>query len=108
MRQILFAGKKAQKWPALERDMIADSAPQHGVARLERIEYRTLRHRSGDFEDHLVADVRQVAEMVRKSDADHVIVCTSTESTAGKSRTIGFQLSPASAEQYTCPPVVPK
>jgi hypothetical protein len=36
------------------------------------------------------------------------IVCTSTLSTAGKSRTIGFQLSPASFEQYTWPPVVPK
>jgi hypothetical protein len=35
-------------------------------------------------------------------------VCTSTLNTAGRSRTIGFQLSPASAEQYTWPPVVPK
>ena len=35
-------------------------------------------------------------------------VCTSTLSTAGRSRTIGFQLSPASADAYTCPPVVPK
>ena len=38
----------------------------------------------------------------------HARVCTSTESTAGRSRTIGFQLSPASAEAYTCPPLVPK
>jgi hypothetical protein len=38
----------------------------------------------------------------------YVSVCTSTESTAGRSRTIGFQLSPESAEQYTWPPVVPK
>src|SRR6266852_7164541 len=35
-------------------------------------------------------------------------VCTSTDSTAGRSRTIGAQLSPASADAYTCPPVVPK
>src|SRR5581483_11084087 len=35
-------------------------------------------------------------------------VCTSTESTAGRSRTIGAQLSPASGDAYTCPPVVPK
>src|SRR5262249_52254920 len=41
-------------------------------------------------------------------DRDQPKVCTSTEYTAGKSRTIGIQLSPASAEQYTCPPVVPK
>src|SRR5438093_182431 len=38
----------------------------------------------------------------------HPSVCTSTESTAGRSRTIGFQLSPASAEAYTWPPGVPK
>src|SRR5208282_1003088 len=35
-------------------------------------------------------------------------VCTSTESTAGRSRTIGAHESPASAEPYTCPPLVPK
>jgi len=33
---------------------------------------------------------------------------SSTETTAGRSRTIGFQVSPASFEAYTCPPVVPK
>src|SRR5438105_12186773 len=38
----------------------------------------------------------------------HGSVWTSTESTGGRSRTIGAQLSPASAEAYTCPPVVPK
>src|SRR5207245_11187250 len=39
---------------------------------------------------------------------NHPSVCTSTESTPGKSRTIGFQLSPASADAYTWPPLVPK
>src|SRR5206468_3694669 len=39
---------------------------------------------------------------------DHASVCTSTDITAGKSRTIGFQLSPVSADAYTCPPDVPK
>src|SRR6267378_4862575 len=38
----------------------------------------------------------------------HASVCTSTESTPGRSRTIGAQLSPASADAYTCPPLVPK
>src|SRR3981081_4864587 len=32
-------------------------------------------------------------------------VCTSTESTAGRARTIGAQLSPASADAYTCAPL---
>src|ERR1700741_3319337 len=44
----------------------------------------------------------------RKVGHSHDNVWTSTDSTAGRSRTIGFQLSPASAEQYTWPPVVPK
>src|SRR5438093_11718270 len=39
---------------------------------------------------------------------DHGSVCTSTDSTDGRSRTMGAQLSPASAEAYTWPPVVPK
>src|SRR6184192_832297 len=38
----------------------------------------------------------------------HFSVCTSTDNTAGRSRTIGAQLSPASVDAYTCPPVVPK
>jgi hypothetical protein len=38
----------------------------------------------------------------------HCKVCTSTESTAGRSCTIGAHESPESAEAYTWPPVVPK
>ncbi len=34
-------------------------------------------------------------------------VWTSTERTAGRSRTTGIQLSPPSADPYTWPPVVP-
>ena len=40
--------------------------------------------------------------------SNHASVCTSTDSTPGKSRTMGAQLSPASAEAYIWPPVVPK
>src|SRR5216683_4598674 len=38
----------------------------------------------------------------------YLSVCASTEYTAGRSRTMAVQLLPASAEAYTCPPVVPK
>jgi len=38
----------------------------------------------------------------------HDRVCTSTESTRGRSSAMAFQLSPSSAEAYTFPPVVPK
>ena len=88
--------------------MIPDRTPQHRIPRLERIQHRALRDRRPHVELNFIADVRQVPKMVGKRNADHDIVCTSTLSTAGRSRTIGFQLSPPSAEQYTCPPVVPK
>jgi hypothetical protein len=98
MGQIFFAGEEAQERPALLRDLIANSAAQHGIAGFQRVQHRALRHWSFDFNLHLNVDVRQSSQMLRQCDSDHVNVCTSTESTAGKSRTIGAQLSPASAE----------
>ena len=108
VRQILLAGEEPHERPALLRDVIADRAAQHRIAGLERVEDRALRDRALDVELHLAADVRQRPQMRRQHDSDHGSVCTSTESTAGRSRTMGAQLSPASADAYTCPPVVPK
>ena len=79
-----------------------------GIAGLERVEDRALRRPALDVNLHLVADVRQRPQMWRQYHSNHGNVCTSTESTAGRSRTIGAQVSPASADAYTCPPVVPK
>jgi hypothetical protein len=42
--------------------------------------------------------MRERPQMRRKHHADHHSVCTSTESTAGRSRTMGAQVSPASAD----------
>src|ERR1700686_2705448 len=39
---------------------------------------------------------------------DHASVCTSTESTPGRCRTVEARLSPASAGACTGPPLVPK
>src|SRR6266853_4235340 len=107
--QISLAGKEPQERAALERDMIANRAAQHRVPGLERVEDGRARDRAGaDVELHLVANVRQGAQVRREDDADHRRVWTSTDSTAGRSRTTGVQLSPASADMYTCPPDVPK
>ena len=46
----------------------------------------------------LAFDSRQSPQMERQRDADHFNVWTSTESTAGRSRTIGAQESPELAE----------
>jgi hypothetical protein len=113
MREILLTSKETQERPTLLRDVVADGAAQHRIAGLEGIEYGALSDRARDLDFHLAPNIRQGAEMMRECDSDHpkcvhASVCTSTESTAGRSRTIGTQLSPASADAYTCPPVVPK
>src|ERR1700687_916100 len=108
MREIFRAGEEPQERAALLRDVIADGPPQHRICSLERVEDRPLRDVTRDLERHLAVDVRQRPQMSGECDADHGSVWTSTESTAGRSRTIGAQLFPASADAYTCPPVVPK
>ncbi len=88
--------------------MIANRATQHGVACLERIEHRPRSDGRRDVEAHFSADTSQRLQMLRQLDANHGNVWTSTDSTGGRSRTIAFQVSPPSADPYTCPPVVPK
>src|SRR5208282_1435068 len=108
MGKILFAGEESQERTALLRDLIADRTTQHRIAGLERVQDRTQRGLTLNLELHISANLRQRPQMRRKYDSDHGSVWTSTESTAGRSRTMGAQLSPASADAYTCPPVVPK
>src|SRR5580698_1436743 len=107
VRQVFLAGEEAQKRSALSRGVIANGPTQHRIASLKRIEDRSLRDWMFDVEFHIAANVRQGSKMRRKDDTDHDVlstirnhpsVCTSTESTAGRSRTIGAQLSPASAD----------
>ncbi len=88
--------------------MIADGSAQDRVTRFECIEERALRDDAIDLQLDFAVDARKCSQVLRKNDADHGRVCTSTERTAGRSRTIAFQLSPPSGETYTCPPVVPK
>src|SRR5579859_3080223 len=109
MGEILLTGEEAQEGATLLRIVVTDRAAQHGISRLEGVEDRALRHRALDFELDLAAGFGQRSQVLREFDPDrHFNVCTSTESTAGRSRTIAFQLSPASLDAYTCPPLVPK
>ncbi len=98
MRQILLAREESQKRPPLLRDLIPDRPPQHGITSLKRIKHRSLRDRTIDLKLDFAAGVGQRSQMLREYDPDHGSVCTSTDNTPGKSRTIGAQLSPASAE----------
>src|ERR1035441_2343284 len=108
VRKILLAGEEPHERPALLRDVIADGPPQHRVAGLEGIQNRTLRGRPLDVELHFARDLGQRAQMRRENDSDHGSVCTSTDSTAGRLRTMGAQGSPASGHGHTWQPVVPK
>ena len=123
MGKIFFAGKEAQEGPSLVRDVVANGSSEHRVLGFEFIKDRALRDRTLDLECEFAADARQVSEMEWEYDSDHsrsswngraeilglgsthqaftathAIVCTSTESTAGRSRTIGAQLSPPSGD----------
>src|SRR5262245_12212911 len=69
--KVLFAGVEAQERTALFRDMIANRAAQHGIARFEGIEDRALSDRAGDFELHFAVDGCQGLQMIGKNDADH-------------------------------------
>src|ERR1700722_9175153 len=116
MRQVLFAGKEPQEWPSHQRFMIADSPTQHGITSFECIEHRANGDWRRNFQRDNAIDAREVAQMIGNLYAYRVgrirhtqaSVCTSTDSTAGKSCTIAFHESPPSGETYTWPPVVPK
>ena len=90
------------------RDMISNRASEHGVTCFERIQDRPLRDRSHNIELNFALDMCKLSQMRGQYNSNHGSVWTSTESTAGRSRTIGAQLFPESGDAYTCPPVVPK
>src|SRR5262249_62400352 len=81
---------------------------EHRIAGFQLVEERADRDSAVHVEHDLVADARERPQMLRQDYADHRSVWTSTESTAGRSRTIGVQLSPAFDDAYTWPPGGPK
>jgi hypothetical protein len=68
------------------------------MAGLKLIHDRPLRDRVGDIQVHLAVDAGQGAQVRGQDHPDHGSVWTSTDRTAGRSRAIGAQLSPESAE----------
>src|SRR5438270_6172120 len=102
--------------------MVADSAAQCWILRFDCINHRLHRCSAIKINLHLVGHARQRAEVMWKKDANHFrntgllvpdmffslpslsfidlyfSVWTSTDKIAGRSRTIGSQESPASAD----------
>ncbi len=108
VRKVFPAGKKTDEGPALASGMVTDCALQDRVAHLEAVEHCAKGGRTLQFQLDLAAYPGQGAQVMGNHDPDHGSVWTSTDSTAGRSRTIAFQVSPESLEAYTWPPVVPK
>jgi hypothetical protein len=79
--------------------VVADGPAKHGVGGLDGVEDGTLGDRPFDLDAHLALDPGQHAKVRGEEDPDgHAMVWASTERTAGRSRTMGDQLSPASRE----------
>ena len=99
---VFRTGEETQERAALLRDVIADRAAQNRISGFERVEDRAYCHPALHVDLHFAADSRQRPQMRGKLDADrcgrHGNVWTSTETTAGRSRTIGAQESPASED----------
>src|SRR5271165_4167570 len=108
VRPVFFANKETKESSALLGYVITNRTLQRRIACFQRVQDRARRHRRRDLQFHRTADLCQVAQVIRQLHANHGSVCTSTESTAGRSWVMAFQLSPSSLEQYTCPPLVPK
>jgi hypothetical protein len=71
--------------------MIPNGSPQHRILRFQSIEDAPQRDGFPDIQCHRVSHLCQCPQMMGQLDLHHASVCTSTESTAGRSRTIGFQ-----------------
>ena len=98
VRKVFLAGEESHERTAAKCHVIADRPSKHGMPRFEGVEHRTERRRAGNVDLHITVHARQRAEMRGQFDPDHDSVCTSTANTGGKSRTIGVQLSPLSAD----------
>jgi len=98
MGKVLAAGKEAQEGPTRLRDVVAYRTAQYGVATLEGVNDGALCDGRRKVEFDFAADAREPAQVRWQHDANHGSVWTSTESTAGRSRTMGDHVSPASEE----------
>ena len=98
MRQVVLAGEEADERPPVLVDGVADCPEKHRIPFLEGVQQRTLRRNTVDLDLYLEADIGEGPQVRRQHNPDHGKVWTSTDSTAGRSLTIGAQLSPALAE----------
>src|SRR5437870_11658000 len=98
VRNVFAASEEADERATLERVVLANRAAPHRVFVFERAAHIFHRRRAIKSDMHFVADFGESPEVMRKNNSNHLSVCTSTDRTAGRSRTIGFHESPLSAD----------
>src|SRR5690348_9836602 len=70
--EVLLAGVEADEWPPLPALAIPDSAHEHGVLGLDRVEDRPLgHHRARHVQRNLAGDLGQVLQVGREYHPDH-------------------------------------
>src|SRR5215213_1124879 len=107
MRYVFTACKEPQHGPPLSSNVVANGPTQHRILCFQCIKDRLPGHVAANLKFNISRDARKRSQVCRQNNHDHVSVCTSTESTGGRSLTIGTHVSPLSDDPYTCPPVVP-
>lgn len=94
----MLTREKAHERSPLQGNGVADCALKNRKAGLERVDQRSLRRQAVDLELDFQTDTGEGPQVRRKDNPDHGKVWTSTDRTAGKSLTMGAQLSPELAE----------
>jgi len=97
-RKVPLARVKPDELTSLLGQRVTNRTQEHWEGCLEGVDHARRRRRSRHLEFDLTLDVREHLEVGRKDDPDHANVCTSTDNTAGRSRTIGSQESPELAD----------
>src|SRR5579862_171306 len=71
-REIFFAREEAEEWPALESVVVANGSGEHRIAGLDGVEHCADCHGRGDVEGDLIANLREVAQVVGELNANRV------------------------------------
>jgi hypothetical protein len=96
VREVLLAGVEPHEGPSPAAGRLAHGAAQRRMLLLQRVQHL---HQRGRLDRHLALHLGEGPQVVGQHDASHGRVCTSTDSTDGRSRTMAAQLSPPSGEQ---------
>ena len=98
MGEVLLAGEEPDERPSPARGRVTEGAAQRGVGGFEGVDDASLGGRPAHLELHLPTGASQVSQVVGEQDSDHGSVCTSTDRTRGRSRTMAVHDFPESAD----------